>query len=77
MPSRSEAMVQGLNVARALTRIRLRWRDDIDQTMRVIVHRDAGADHVFKIVGGPAEIGGRKAYIELLCERFSTDGSNG
>lgn len=75
MPSRDEALRQGLQVGRKATRIRLRWRDDIDASMRVTVHGDT--DTVYQIIGGPAEIGGRKAYIEMLCEKYSTDGANG
>jgi head-tail adaptor len=37
MPSRSESVQQGLTVARNQTRIRLRWRDDIDSSMRAMV----------------------------------------
>jgi head-tail adaptor len=75
MPSRSEAVTQGLQVARNQTRIRLRWRDDIDSSMRITVHGET--DTLFQIIGGPAEIGGRKAYMELMCERYSTAGGNG
>lgn len=70
LPSRAEAVTQGLQVARNQTRIRLRWRDDIDSSMRVTLHGDT--DRVMQIVGGPAEIDGRKDMIELVCERFSS-----
>jgi SPP1 family predicted phage head-tail adaptor len=70
LPSRSEAVRHGLAVARNQTRIRMRWRNDIDSTMRVRVHGD-GDDVIYSIVGGPAEIGGRKQFIEMVCERYS------
>lgn len=70
LPSRAEAVQQGLAVARNQTRIRIRWRSDIDSSMRIIVHGDT--DVVYQIVGGPAEVGGRKRMLELVCERFST-----
>lgn len=70
LPSRSEAVQQGLTVARNLTRIRLRWRDDITSAMRVTVHGET--DTVYQIIGGPAEAGGRKKMLELLCERYSS-----
>jgi head-tail adaptor len=73
MPSRSESVRQGLAMARNQTRIRMRWRNDIDSTMRVTVHGDT--DTVYQIVGGPAEIEGRKERIELVCERYSSDGA--
>lgn len=72
MPSRSEAVKNGLSNARNQTRIRMRYRNDIDSTMRVTVHGDS--DVVYQIIGGPVEIGGRKAYIEMVCERYSTAG---
>ncbi len=70
LPSRSESVAQGLQVARNQTRLRMRWRDDIDSTMRVIVHGDS--DTYYSIVGGPAEIMGRKVAIEMVLERFSS-----
>lgn len=72
LPSRSESVRQGLTVARNQTRIRLRWRRDIDSAMRVRLHGD-GDDEILQIVGGPAEIEGRKGRIEIVCERYSTD----
>lgn len=72
MPSRSEAVRQGLAQARNQTRIRFRWRDDVDSSMRIIVHGDT--DVVYSIIGGPAEIAGRKRRIEVMCERYATAG---
>ena len=68
-PSRSESVRQGLAVARNQTRVRLRYRSDIDSTMRVTVHGDS--DVVYQIVGGPAMIG-RKELTELVLERYSS-----
>ena len=70
MPSRSESVLQGLAVARNQTRIRMRWRSDVTSAMRVIVHGDA--DVLYQIVGGPAEIRGRKTMLEMVCERYSS-----
>lgn len=70
MPSRSEAVKQGLAVARNQTRCRLPWRDDVDSSMRVTWHRET--DVVYAIVGGPADIGKRKEAIEIMLERFSS-----
>jgi SPP1 family predicted phage head-tail adaptor len=70
LPSRSEAVTQGLAVARNQTRIRFRWRDDVDNSMRVTVHGDT--DVIYQIVGGPAEIAGRKEMLEIVCEKFSS-----
>lgn len=70
MPSRNESVSQGLAVAKNMTRIRLRWRSDIDSSMRVVVHGDS--DVTYQIVGGPAEVFGRKDTIEIMCERYSS-----
>lgn len=73
MPSRSDAVRSGLTQARNQTRLRMRWRSDIDSTMRVILH--GGEDVVYQIVGGPAEIGGRQRYLEMVLERYTTTGA--
>lgn len=70
MPSRSEAVKQGLAVARNQTRLRMRWRNDIDSSMRVTVHGET--DVVYAIIAGPAEIGGRKDRLEMMLEKFSS-----
>lgn len=70
LPSRSEAVTQGLAVARNQTRIRMRWRDDITSAMRITLRGDTNI--MFQIVGGPAEIDGRKERIEVMCERYSS-----
>lgn len=75
LPSRTEESRQGLIVGARRTRIRMRWRNDITQAMRVTLHGDT--DRVMSIIGGPVEFGGRKQYLELLCEDFTTDGANG
>lgn len=69
-PSRGEFLAQGVPVGRILTRIRMRWRDDVTSDMRVVVHGDS--DVTYQIVGGPAEWGGRKQYVEFTAERYST-----
>lgn len=74
LPSRSESVRQGLAQARNQVRLRMRWRDDLDSTMRVTVHGGAGGDVVYQIVGGPAEIGGRKGGLEMVLERYTTTG---
>jgi head-tail adaptor len=72
MPSRSEAVQQGLAQARNQTRFRMRWRDDITSDMRIVRHADR--DIVYQIIGGPADIGKRKDGIELMLEQYSTAG---
>lgn len=79
MPSRSESVRQGLAQAREQVRLRLRWRNDIDSTMRVIVARDADdpsdTDDIYQIVAGPTDIDGRRNMIEMMLERFSSSGA--
>ena len=62
MPSRSEAVAQGLEQARNQVRYRIRYRAGVDSTMRI---RDAG--EILEIVGGPAELG-RREYLEFMAE---------
>jgi head-tail adaptor len=69
LPSRSEALRQGLMVGRQQVRFRMRWLEGLDSSMQVL---EAGV--VYRIAGGPAEFGGRRAFMEILCERDSTDG---
>lgn len=70
LPSRSESVKQGLTLARNQTRLRMRYRTDIDSSMRVTVHGET--DVLYQIVGGPAMIGGRKQLLELVLERYSS-----
>lgn len=71
-PSRSESVRLGLEVARNQTRVRIRWRNDVTSDMRVTVHGDT--DVIYQIVGGPAEVGGRKEMLEMVCERYVPGG---
>lgn len=75
MPSRSESVRQGLAVARNQVRLRMRWRNDITSDMRITVHGDT--DVLYQIIAGPAEIEGRKRFIEMVLERYTTEGGNG
>lgn len=70
MPSRVEGVNQGLVLARNQTRVRMRWRSDLTPAMRITVHGEA--DRVLQIIGGPAEIFGRKQFIEVFCESISS-----
>lgn len=73
LPSRSEAVRQGLEVARNRTRIRMDRRTDLDSTMRVVINRPTPT--VYQIVGGPADV--ERGYkTEIVVERYSTDGGN-
>ena len=69
LPSRQQAEQtrQQLQVATQRSRIRMRYRTDVDSTMRCII---GGLMH--HIVSGPAEVGGRHQLIEIVVERYSS-----
>jgi SPP1 family predicted phage head-tail adaptor len=70
MPSRNEGIRQEAIVDTNKARLRMRYRADIDSSMRVIVHYET--DVTFEIIGGPAKISGRKSMLELVIERYSS-----
>jgi SPP1 family predicted phage head-tail adaptor len=69
LPSRQQAEQtrEQLQVATQRTRIRMRYRTDVDSTMRCVI-----GGIVWQIVSGPAEIGDRHTYMELVAERYSS-----
>lgn len=71
-PGRQESIAGlaggGLAVARSMTRFRYRYRTDITPEMLAEVVGPAGT-RVFKIIGGPSELG-RHEYSEVLCEEI-------
>ena len=73
IPSRSESVRQGVAMSANRAVVRIRYRNDIDSSMRVTVHRDTAV--LYQIVGGPAQVGGRKLMLEMVCERYSTSGT--
>lgn len=68
LPSRSESVKNGLAVAANQTRIRLRYRTDIDSSMRLNIDGTT-----YQIIAGPAELG-KHQYIELMVEKYSSNG---
>lgn len=69
LPSRSEAVKNGLAVATQRTRVRMRFRGDLDSSMRLVILRPTA--QTYQIVAGPAELG-NKDGIEMFCERYSS-----
>lgn len=69
-PSRSEAVRQGLELARNQSRVRIRYRTDVDSSMRIRF-----GSRTLQIVGGPAEMG-RREYLEFVVEEISTTGGS-
>ena len=74
LPSRSESVRQGLELARNQTRVRIRYRSGIDSSMRIVLLGET--ETIYQIIGGPAELGRREA-LEFVVEKFSTAGGNG
>jgi head-tail adaptor len=68
MPSRAESSGDVAESSRLPARIRCRWRGDIDSAMRIVV--DDG--RVMQIVAGPAEIFGRRTWMEFMAEEYSS-----
>lgn len=68
-PSRAEAVKMGLTVTTRQTRIRYRYRTDVNSTMRLRIR--GPVDRVLQIVGGPAELG-RHEYSEVVAEEISS-----
>lgn len=69
-PSRSDSVRQGLEQAANQARVRIRYREDVDSSMRVEYR-----GYIWQIIGGPAEIG-RREYIEFVVERYTSSGEN-
>lgn len=76
LPSRSEAVMQGVSMQSDKVRLRMRWRSDITSNMRVDVHGTGVPDKIYEVVSGPVEVvaEGRRRVLELMLERFSTSG---
>lgn len=68
-PSRSEAVKNGLAIAINQTVVRMRFRTDVDSSMRLTINRPALT--VYQIIAGPAEIGNRQG-IEFMVERITS-----
>jgi len=74
MPSRDESISDKvIEVSSQRSRMRFRWRTDITGSDRIVVLRSP--ETIYQIIGGPAEIGERRQYMEIMCEAVTTDGS--
>lgn len=68
LPSRAERIAEGVDIARRPARVRMRYRTDVDMTMRLTVD-----GRTLRIVAGPTEIGFHEG-IELIAEELTTAG---
>lgn len=69
LPSRSEAVKQGLAMSASQTRFRGRFRTDIDASMRIVT--EASPPVVYQIIATPAILGHNQG-IEFMCERVTS-----
>ncbi|MFA7278914.1 MAG: head-tail adaptor protein [Sterolibacterium sp.] len=70
LPSKSEAVQQGLVVNKSRARIRFRHLATVTSACRITVR--GATDRVFAILGGPAAIGDRGSYMEVYAETSSS-----
>lgn len=81
LPSRGERLADGLNATTRPARVRMRYRDDVSASMRLVLLRydtDAAAwvatDRVMQITTVPAELG-RRDGLEMMVEDYSPAGN--
>jgi head-tail adaptor len=78
LPSRGERLAGGINVAARPARLRMRYRTDVDASMRVLLlARRNGADvaiRTMQITAGPAEVGSRE-WSEFMVEDYTSAGN--
>lgn len=83
LPSRSEKIADGINIAARPSRVRIRFREDVSAAMRVLVGHylkdDQGVPYwlttrTAQIITEPAEIGHREGS-EFVIEAYSTAGN--
>lgn len=69
LPSRSESVKNGLEIATQQTRVRMRYRADVNSSMRLVLLSPVEA--IYQIISGPAIIGNKEG-IELVVEKYSS-----
>lgn len=65
LPSRSEKIKNGIAIGAKQSRLRIRYRTDLDSAMRVIIDGDT-----YQIISDFAEFG-NKEFSESLIEKYS------
>lgn len=68
LPSRAEQLGDGINIANRPARVRMRFRTDVDASMRFVM-----GTRIMQIVSGPAEVGFREE-VEFMVEAYSSAG---
>jgi head-tail adaptor len=69
LPSRSESLADGINIAKRPARVRMRYRADVDASMRFVM-----GTRVMQIISGPAELGVREE-VEFMVEDYTSAGN--
>ena len=69
LPSRAERLDGGISIANRPARVRMRYRTDVDASMRFVVE-----GRLLQIISGPAEVGFREE-VEFMVETFSSAGN--
>lgn len=69
LPSRSESVKNGIEIASLQTRVRMRYRSDLNASMRMVLLQPV--ETIYQIISGPAIIGNKEG-IELIIEKLST-----
>lgn len=72
LPSRSEKLADGINIATRPARVRMRFRTDLDASMRFVMTKPF--PRVMQIIAGPAEVGVREE-VEFMVEDYSSAGN--
>lgn len=71
LPSKSEAVINGaIDVATIRTRVRMRYRNDIDTTMRLKT-KISSITHYYQLISGPSIIN-QGRHMEFIAERYSS-----
>lgn len=65
LPSRSEKIKSGLAIGAKQSRMRIRYRDDLDSAMRVVID-----GNIFQIISDFSELG-NKEFSEAMIEKYS------
>lgn len=69
LPSRAERLADGFTFSKRPSRVRMRWRSDVDSTMRFVAE-----GRILQIISGPAEIGRRRG-LEFMVEDYRPAGN--
>lgn len=68
LPSRGERIADGISISSRPCRVRMRYRDDVDSSMRLTFN-----GRTLGIIAGPAMLAFREG-IEFVAEELSTEG---